>query len=63
MKDFWYERFSENIYIYGLHPNAFFKQELLKISSGKILLPAEGEGRNAIFAAQKGWDVLLLRLF
>ena len=24
---------------------------------GKILLPAEGEGRNAVFAASIGWNV------
>jgi cyclopropane fatty-acyl-phospholipid synthase-like methyltransferase len=25
--------------------------------TGKLLLPAEGEGRNAIFAAKAGWEV------
>ena len=33
------------------------KQELKKISPAKILFPAEGEGRNALFAASLGWEV------
>lgn len=33
----------------------FFKQELNKLTSGSILLPAEGEGRNAVFAACNSW--------
>ncbi|GIV26899.1 MAG: methyltransferase [Bacteroidia bacterium] len=57
MKDFWNERFADKDYIYGTRPNEFLKQELLKLSLGKILFPAEGEGRNAVFAAQVGWEV------
>lgn len=53
----WDEKYSAREYIYGKKPNEFFKQELLKLSPGKILLPAEGEGRNAVFAALSGWDV------
>ena len=35
------------------------KEEVLDTYNfrGKILLPAEGEGRNAVFAATKGWQV------
>ncbi len=54
---FWDTRFSANEYIYGTEPNVFFKQEINKLQPGKILLPAEGEGRNAVYAAKKGWDV------
>jgi cyclopropane fatty-acyl-phospholipid synthase-like methyltransferase len=28
-----------------------------QIAPGRILLPAEGEGRNAVYAAKKGWEV------
>jgi len=56
-KTFWDERFAENEYIYGTEPNAFFKSALDNLKPGKILLPAEGEGRNAVYAASKGWDV------
>ncbi|NQU54916.1 MAG: class I SAM-dependent methyltransferase [Bacteroidetes bacterium] len=33
------------------------KQELEKLTPCKILFPAEGEGRNAVFAATLGWNV------
>ena len=57
LKDFWNQRFSDQDYAYGKEPNSFFKQELDKLSPGKILLPAEGEGRNAVYAAKNGWEV------
>jgi ubiquinone/menaquinone biosynthesis C-methylase UbiE len=34
----------------------FFKEQIDKLIAGKILMPAEGEGRNALYAAQKGWQ-------
>ncbi len=58
MKNFWDERFAGSNYVYGTAPNTFFKQELDKLTPGKLLLPGEGEGRNAVYAAQQGWQVL-----
>jgi SAM-dependent methyltransferase len=57
MKEFWDQRYAHMDYAYGTKPNAFFKQQLDNLSPGRILLPAEGEGRNAIYAASKGWEV------
>ncbi|MDA3929156.1 MAG: class I SAM-dependent methyltransferase [Prolixibacteraceae bacterium] len=57
MKELWNARYSKTNYVYGLEPNNFFKQEIQKLSPGKILLPAEGEGRNAVYAAKLGWEV------
>lgn len=57
MNDFWNERFANEQYAYGTEPNAFFKNQLNKLPPGKILFPAEGEGRNAVYAATKGWRV------
>jgi SAM-dependent methyltransferase len=54
---FWDERYKEEGYAYGSEPNAFIASELQKLNTGSILLPAEGEGRNAVYAAQLGWDV------
>lgn len=55
---FWEERFSTEEYIYGTEPNLFFKEEINKISPpGLLLLPGEGEGRNAVYAANLGWKV------
>ncbi|MFK7933722.1 MAG: class I SAM-dependent methyltransferase [Saprospiraceae bacterium] len=58
MKDFWNLRYQEEGYAYGIDPNTFFKDSLEKLNlSGRILLPAEGEGRNAVYAAKKGLEV------
>ncbi|MBD3616581.1 MAG: class I SAM-dependent methyltransferase [Gracilimonas sp.] len=57
MKDFWNERYSEQEFVYGTEPNNFFKEHIENLESRTIILPAEGEGRNAIYAASKGWDV------
>ncbi len=57
MKDFWNKRYSEQNYAYGSQPNLFFKQSVDKLTKGSLLLPAEGEGRNAVYAAKKGWEV------
>jgi len=53
----WDLRYSAEEYIYGTEPNTYLKETLLKLSPGKILFPAEGEGRNAVFAATAGWQV------
>jgi SAM-dependent methyltransferase len=58
MKEFWDERYSASHFIYGEEPNAFFKEQIDQIKEGKILLPAEGEGRNAVYAASRGWQVV-----
>ncbi|MDK2977811.1 MAG: hypothetical protein PWP52_525 [Bacteroidales bacterium] len=57
MKEMWNKRYAQTDFVYGNMPNEFFKQQLLKLTPGTILLPAEGEGRNAVFAAKKGWEV------
>ena len=57
MKQFWDQRYAENETVYGFTPNQFFKQFIDGRKPGSILLPAEGEGRNAVFAARLGWEV------
>lgn len=58
MKEFWDERYKEQEYAYGIVPNAYL-EKVLEPSRDKevILMVAEGEGRNAVYAAQKGWSV------
>lgn len=56
-KTFWDTRFAENEVVYGHQPNRFFKEFIDTHKRGSILLPAEGEGRNAVYAASKGWEV------
>lgn len=57
MKKFWNERYSEKEYVYGEKPNVFFAEQLRQIAPGTIVLPCEGEGRNAVYAAANGWEV------
>jgi len=57
MKLFWDQRYAENETVYGWRPNSFFKLFIDMHKPGTLLLPAEGEGRNALYAARKGWQV------
>jgi len=53
----WNERYSKEEFAYGEQPNNYLKEQLQKLDPGTILFPAEGEGRNAVFAAKLGWTV------
>lgn len=57
MKEFWNERYKQESFAFGEEPNLYFKEQIQKFNPGKLLLPAEGEGRNAVYAAQLGWQV------
>ena len=57
MSEFWDIRYAPDHYYYGKEPNGFFKSCIDSFPSGKILLPGDGEGRNAVYAAGMGWDV------
>jgi len=61
-KNMWDNRYKEQGHAYGKGPNLFFKEWLQKFEPGSILMPADGEGRNGVFAAQSGWDVTSLDL-
>lgn len=56
-RDQWDARYQQPDYAYGKLPNAFFAQQLDLLEPGLLLLPAEGEGRNAVYAALNGWMV------
>ncbi len=55
----WDERFAGDDFFYGTEPNDFLKENLDRMGFvGRALFPAEGEGRNAVYAAHLGWDVV-----
>lgn len=56
-EEVWNQRYAAVEYHYGTNPNEFLVQELGKLLPGAILFPAEGEGRNAVYAATLGWNV------
>lgn len=53
----WNERYAQEEFAFGEQPNDYLKEQLEKLNVGTILFAAEGEGRNAVFAAKRGWKV------
>ncbi|MGI9525508.1 MAG: class I SAM-dependent methyltransferase [Weeksellaceae bacterium] len=53
----WNDRYKKSEFAYGKEPNEFLKEQLNKLNAGNILFGAEGEGRNAVYAAKSGWNV------
>ena len=53
----WNQRYAGDEFAYGTEPNSFLVQNA-KILIGPVLSLAEGEGRNAVFLASLGLDVL-----
>jgi len=56
-KEYWDERYARSEYAYGEAPNVFIEETLPKYPIGKILFPADGEGRNSVYTAKLGWTV------
>ncbi|TNF34330.1 MAG: class I SAM-dependent methyltransferase [Gammaproteobacteria bacterium] len=54
----WDQRYSANEYVYGKQPNDFLREVIERIPRGRVLCLAEGEGRNAVFLAEQGCEVL-----
>lgn len=57
MREHWDERYASPAYVYGTQPNRWLAGKLNGLPAGSILFPAEGEGRNAVYAARLGWNV------
>ena len=53
----WDDRYSEAGFTYGTAPNEFLVAVADRIPQGKILSLAEGEGRNAVYLAARGFQV------
>ncbi|WP_118974763.1 SAM-dependent methyltransferase [Taibaiella koreensis] len=53
----WDERYRQQDFAYGKAPNHFFASCLEQLAPGSILMPADGEGRNGVYAATRGWKV------
>ncbi len=54
---FWDQRYRDEAYAFGAEPNDWFRECLDGLPAGRLLLPGEGEGRNAVHAARRGWRV------
>ncbi|MBO0757808.1 MAG: class I SAM-dependent methyltransferase, partial [Bradyrhizobiaceae bacterium] len=57
----WETRFAVDEYIFGTVPNAFLAaQKQLLPKAGRALAVADGEGRNGVWLAEQGLDVLAI---
>lgn len=54
---FWNRRYAESEFAYGTEPNDFLVRVVDRIPPGRVLCLAEGQGRNAVFLAEKGFEV------
>lgn len=58
---FWNERFAADGFAYGTEPNDFVRECAPSLpAAGRVACIAEGEGRNAVFLAMHGHDVLAI---
>ncbi|MCM5569295.1 class I SAM-dependent methyltransferase [Burkholderiaceae bacterium FT117] len=61
MSDFWDQRYAEPGYKYGTAPNAFLIEQASRLKPGGcVLLPGDGEGRNSVWLALRGHNVLAI---
>lgn len=57
----WQTRFSVPEYIFGTEPNEFLRSQQHRLPPrGKALSVADGEGRNGVWLAEQGLDVLTI---
>lgn len=57
----WDDKFSHEGYFYGFEPNVFIQSQThLLAPEGSVLCLGEGEGRNAVYLASKGFDITAL---
>jgi len=58
-RDHWNARFAADDYYFGTKPNRFLcEHAALLPKSGRVLAVADGEGRNGVWLAEQGLDVL-----
>ena len=55
--NFWDNRYTQEADLYGREPNQYFKEKIGQLKPGSLLIPGEGEGRQAVYAARLGWQV------
>jgi SAM-dependent methyltransferase len=56
-KSYWDTYYKDNVFKSGKEPNQFLQTMLPRLSKGKTLDVAMGEGENSVYLAQKGFEV------
>ena len=54
----WDRRYANEQYVYGTEPVRFLKEQISRLGRGTALCLAAGEGRNAVYLAQQGFQVV-----
>lgn len=54
--DTWNDRYRDAELVWSAGPNMFVEQQCRGLSPGRVIDLAAGEGRNAIWFAELGWD-------
>lgn len=52
----WNERYQGSDLVWSMGPNQFVEEVCATLSPGRAIDLAAGEGRNAIWLAERGWD-------
>jgi SAM-dependent methyltransferase len=53
----WDRRYADSEFLWSMEPNRFVVRELGDLPPGRALDLACGEGRNAVWLAERGWQV------
>lgn len=53
----WDRRYRERVLVWGAEPNRFVVEAAADLPPGRALDVAAGEGRNAVWLAERGWQV------
>jgi SAM-dependent methyltransferase len=63
LQEFWNQRYDSDDFAYGTLPNEFLVQALAGVNArGRARCLADGEGRNGVWLARQGWQVLAVDL-
>lgn len=56
-RDDWDRRYAEKELVWSAEPNQFLVEEISDLAPGRAIDLAAGEGRNAVWLAERGWHV------
>ena len=57
-KDRWDNKYDTEVYLFGENPIPFLVKNVHLLPKGKVLDLAMGEGRNGVYLATQGFDVI-----
>ena len=62
-QSFWDQRYAEPDLAYGAAANVFLTEQAFRMNTGaRVLVPADGQGRNGVWLAEQGFEVVSLDL-